>query len=136
MWIHPFTLKSFFQYLHLIFFQMLPWLMLYSAFVIFLTSLLIYFLIILENVWIKIILFLVVSPCLVITVACCLAVFCMYRVIKLSVKTGYVDIYLLEFSNFDIGEQYSEKGPSIMCNIFKNLKLRLSLNFVCNDGIQ
>ena len=82
------------------FFQMLPWLMLYSAFVIFLTSLLIYFLIILENVWIKIILFLVVSPCLVITVACCLAVFCMYRVIKLSVKTGYVDIYLLEFSKF------------------------------------
>ena len=79
---------------------MLPWLMLYSAFVIFLTSLLIYFLIILENVWIKIILFLVVSPCIVITVACCLAVFCMYRVIKLSVKTGYVEF--LELSNFDI----------------------------------
>ena len=90
------------QYLFILFFQMLPWLMLYSAFVIFLTSLLIYFLIILENVWIKIILFLVVSPCIVITVACCLAVFCMYRVIKLSVKTGYVDIYFLELSNFDI----------------------------------
>ena len=106
---HSFTLKSsLFLNIYLLFFQMLPWLMLYSAFVIFLTSLLIYFLIILENVWIKIILFLVVSPCIVITVACCLAVFCMYRVIKLSVKTGYVDIYFLAFSNFDIGEHRYE----------------------------
>ena len=72
--------------LHLLIF---PWILLYSAFIIFVTSLLVYFLVILENVWIKIILFLVVSPSIVICIACCLTVYCIYRVIMKTGKIGY-----------------------------------------------
>jgi len=71
--------------LHLL---ILPWLLLYSAFIIFITSLLIYSLVILENVWIKVILFLIVSPSIIICIACCLTVYCIYRIILKTGKIG------------------------------------------------
>ena len=72
----------------------MPWLFLYTAFTIFITSLLIYFLVILENIWIKVIIFLVVAPSLVICVSCLLAVWTIHKLIKLTGKAGWVYVIL------------------------------------------
>lgn len=68
---------------------LLPWLALYAAYILFATSLLIYMIVILQNVWFKVLLFLVVAPIIVVAFAFWLIVYKFYNELKKSLKPGY-----------------------------------------------
>jgi len=68
---------------------LLPWLALYCAYILFATSLLVYMIAILQNVWFKILLFLVVAPIIVVALAFWLIVFKYYNDMKKSSKPGF-----------------------------------------------
>ena len=68
----------------------LPWLALYCALALFLLSLLLYLLVILSNLWFKILLFLVIAPIIVISFAFWVVVLRLYSSIRRGDKRGGV----------------------------------------------
>ena len=66
---------------------LLPWLALYCTYILFAISLLIYMIVILQNIWFKILLFLVVAPIIIVAFSFWLVVFKLYKDMRKTTKT-------------------------------------------------
>ena len=74
--------------------QIWPWLLVYFIYLIFLVSLLVYFMIILTKVWLQVIIFLIMSPLLLIVFTSWLLIANCYNKLQRSAKARSVRSFL------------------------------------------